>query len=826
MKPDFALNLSHDGIELLHRADDGWARLGAVGIDSADLAGEMARMRETATPLSPAGLTTTLIIPDSQILYTEVPDPGTGDTDRIDAINARLDGATPYALDDIVFDWSARDGVLHIAAVARDTLDEAEAFAREHRFNPVRFVAAGQDTPFPGEASFGATSIASALEPGDEDDAILAQDPPEPEPDPETEPDLPDLPEPEPEPDLPEVEPTPEPPEEEPEPAPQEAPGPDQPEELPDLPDPDLPDTPIEIPIDMPPEMEARSVSHANGPLEGKGFVSRRNGLSDSDAAIPLSSVPSRLILTAARKPAETTHMPVTAPELAKDGTPPPPTADAAPRAKPAAAPKGGILPEPPPMPSAQAPLTLTSHPATLPNATDAPALDRPPASLLQAVTQPADGMGEDSQQENDGAQRQFDSVARNPRRTGLWLTGGLAACLALVFALAGLFGGDSSRPDVALAQSDAARTTDTATDNAETAATDPEADEDLADAAEHAPADAPLIENAADGPGPRLTEQDTAAIFPGDQPAGRDAVGDLYIAAIDPKIAAQDAIALPPGGLADAPPLVPAAPAPANTRFEFDQNGLVVATREGALTPSGTVVYLGRPLKLSRPRPEALAAAHSAQAQSDDATAARTALSGVRPSARPDDLTETNERAANGGRTKAEMATLRPRGRPAFIEARAVQAAAMEAAAAQAAQIAAQVPTAPAMLIAARPAPRPANFDRIVARAQTARASAAPPGGARALLATTAPRSPSLPTSASVAKEATIRNAINLNQLNLIGVYGASSDRRALIRLPSGRYEKVKIGDRLDGGRVRSIGKSALIYTKNGRDYTLEVQG
>ncbi|MGC9420046.1 MAG: hypothetical protein ACP5EN_13860, partial [Rhodovulum sp.] len=72
----------------------------------------------------------------------------------------------------------------------------------------------------------------------------------------------------------------------------------------------------------------------------------------------------------------------------------------------------------------------------------------------------------------------------------------------------------------------------------------------------------------------------------------------------------------------------------------------------------------------------------------------------------------------------------------------------------------------------------------------------------------------------------ATVENAINLRKVNLIGVYGASGDRRALVRLPSGRYEKVKVGDRIDGGRVAAIGESQLRYVKNGRNVVLDLPG
>ncbi|MFP4329002.1 MAG: hypothetical protein ACLFQL_13410, partial [Paracoccaceae bacterium] len=93
---------------------------------------------------------------------------------------------------------------------------------------------------------------------------------------------------------------------------------------------------------------------------------------------------------------------------------------------------------------------------------------------------------------------------------------------------------------------------------------------------------------------------------------------------------------------------------------------------------------------------------------------------------------------------------------------------------------------------------------------------------------ATAAPPSvtPAVPSGASVARQATVENAINLRKVNLIGVYGQSSNRRALVRLPNGRYQKVQVGDRLDGGRIAAIGETELRYTKNGRSQVLRMPG
>ena len=82
----------------------------------------------------------------------------------------------------------------------------------------------------------------------------------------------------------------------------------------------------------------------------------------------------------------------------------------------------------------------------------------------------------------------------------------------------------------------------------------------------------------------------------------------------------------------------------------------------------------------------------------------------------------------------------------------------------------------------------------------------------------------PSIPSSASVARQATLDNAINLRRVNLIGVYGTPSNRRALVRLPSGRYKKVQVGDSVDGGRIVAIGDSELRYSKGGRNLTLKI--
>mmetsp|Transcript_24109 Transcript_24109/g.44746 ORF Transcript_24109/g.44746 Transcript_24109/m.44746 type:complete len:318 (+) Transcript_24109:69-1022(+) len=162
MKPQFALSLSFDGIRLLLRAAGGWQVVGEAPVDSPDLSGQLAALRQKAFELRPGRVRTKLIIPEEQIRYLSVP---TGDVDhatRMDAARLALDGSTPYPVDALAFDISPNGVTTHVAAVARETLAEAEAFASEHNFNPVSFVSAPENAGFLGEPYFGMTAAAKA----------------------------------------------------------------------------------------------------------------------------------------------------------------------------------------------------------------------------------------------------------------------------------------------------------------------------------------------------------------------------------------------------------------------------------------------------------------------------------------------------------------------------------------------------------------------------------------------------------------------------------------------------------------------------------------
>ena len=85
----------------------------------------------------------------------------------------------------------------------------------------------------------------------------------------------------------------------------------------------------------------------------------------------------------------------------------------------------------------------------------------------------------------------------------------------------------------------------------------------------------------------------------------------------------------------------------------------------------------------------------------------------------------------------------------------------------------------------------------------------------------------PSIPRRASIVGNSTLRNLIELNRTNLIGVFGKRTGRIALIRLSSGNTVKVKVGQQFGNGwRVISIDLDKIHITNGTRQETLRIPG
>ncbi|MCL3883525.1 hypothetical protein [Marivita sp. GX14005] len=757
MTPDFALSLSFNGISLLRRVPGGWARVGDVALDSEDLRMSLGALRTEADAFPGKAAQVKLALPNEQIKYLDLPDPALEGAALMDHVRAALDGATPYEVADLSFDVSRDGGRLQVAAVANETLNEAEAFAKSHHFEPVCFVAAPPEGAFSGEAFFGPAASWTGPPPEKDDEAIRIVEAPE-------------------------------------DPAPLDAedetaalaPGAaDTPDAVP--PEDDTPPLAVLTPEDAPSAPAFTSIRASRSDLPP---VPSETPSVTADTGTPVKP---RFRLGGATKGAEPQPL----------ETPPEETL----RARPDARPPASHEPEEPPFEESQHYKDARAAVARIaamragrdPNAAPAPEGDAPPKARRGVF----------------GAAAQTE-IGGKPRYLGLMLTAALLVLMLAVAAwasvftedgLSGLFKRDDApsiarMPDVELEPIDGSITEAPKPEAEEIAALEvgPDKTPDTA-LSDLLPPPAALSPEEADARYAATGIWQRAPEAP-DVPS-LTTLDDLYVASIDSAVEPHDAVALPtidPKRRDDGFLALPN-PAPAGTPFDLDARGLVIAKPEGALNPDAVRIFAGLPPVVPPARP---GAAPPDPADDTDAVIANAVLQGFRPRLRPEGLIEGNERALLGGRTRAELAALRPAARPETLKA------AEEEAQPEATQY--------AVAQSLSPAQRPRDIARIVERARAAQQTRS------AQVAAAAPRSvqPRIPSSASVSRQATSPNAINLRKINLIGVYGKPANRRALVRLPNGRFQKVKVGDRLDGGRVAAIGDDALRYVKRGRNVVL----
>ena len=328
-----------------------------------------------------------------------------------------------------------------------------------------------------------------------------------------------------------------------------------------------------------------------------------------------------------------------------------------------------------------------------------------------------------------------------------------------------------------------------------------------------------------------------TAAPFPGPDTDDdiAETTNDIYIASIEPSDLALDAIALPaPAGLdGDSIPDVEAAPGPP---AEAD----VAAVSDEAADVLDESLRVAIAAATQEALSEAEAEAEAAQDPEPEAvddgglptlTAFARALPERLPQGRPREFVQEIERQQFNGLTRSELGNRRPPERPESAQDIAAEEQSGEAASAL------------AVATSLSPRGRPGDFETVVSaalvRQEAARLTASldfeTPDTSEAIEAALeqdiepeprpqdTPRL-AIPSNASVSRTATIEDAIRLNSLNLVGVYGTPADRRALIRLPSGRYVKVKVGDRFDGGTVAQITDTQLHYRKGNNTVSLSL--
>ncbi|WP_170412292.1 hypothetical protein [Ruegeria atlantica] len=715
MKPAFALSFSSTGISLRHHSDGDWYCIGEVSLDAPDLNAQVIALRDQGFALE-NDLNCKLVIPADQVRFMAIPTDGLSPEEATEKAQAELASSTPYALDELAFDTATVGAMTHVVAVARQTLDEARAFAAEHGFVPVQYSTPIEGQEFPSEPQFeivppnttAKVKPVEAEELGSEDEDLAIHT---------------------------------------------------------------IPDA--EVPKELP--------SASNATAEVERVEAKEPTKEDEGAAIhPVADTEVPAELTSAPDAAAAVE-PVEAKEPAKEDDGPaihaiadtetPTEFRSAPIANSAAETKPKTPISRYAVPAAAAALvagisltvwSLTGSDDSEPTVAEAVAIEESPPNLAsnEQIAEAQKGEGDPELEFEPEVATTTPVEESQPEPT--------------------------EEPPADLSATDAA----------------------ILEALNVAPT---LVEpvgqesETIDSPSQAGIEIVAPGTLPDPVPEPAE---DLYLASLDSTDLSRDAVALPPVNSfeTDLPFEQAALPASDGGQYDLDDRGLVTPTAEGTLNPEGVVVYLGRPAKV----PPAVPVRFEQEPIEEEPT---DRLARHRPKPRPANLLESFERQQLGGRTREELAVLRPKLRPESL---------------QSSPKIDDTPTALAVVRVPRPKTRPAGL----ARAASTNTNTANLGSTAAVNQSSdeagsfQPKAvaPKIPSTASVARQATIDNAISLRKLNLIGVYGTPANRRALVRLPSGRYKKLKVGDRLDGGNVIAIGDSELRYQKRGRNVTLKM--
>lgn len=917
MTTNFALSLSMDGIQLLHRVTGGWKLVGDASIEDPNLDDVLADLRKKAMKLEPSGLRTKLVIPLDQIKYLAL---DTTQTSQ-DHIEAAIDGSTPYAMDELVIDCERRGGRTHIAAVAKETLDEAEAFARAHRFNPVCFVAIPEPFTFQSEVFFGPTRMMPEVLGAKGEVArdilpimiagtriksrLLIFDIPDHELPPTESNDLATLL-------APHV---------------QE----------------DTPDAPVVVSEDIPVAAEITDATVTVEQDVSESGVAEAPDLKDVKAAPPVEALVKATQTVAADVMQDLDDAPTVATqelplfEVAQEETKAPvETQDAVtttagevadPKSKAATLKKRPkVKSDPARLPSFSIPVDpIISEYHTARPKYKRRARRRVVGSLTAvAPAAPSDYPNLETVAPKIAAPAAPARPAPQPqnrqRKRPLLVGTAIAASVVLAAWFAWMQTGGSD--DVIEATPDLAATeqqTSMATQLPDIA---PNVVFDAPALAQSNPAPLtvspglPVLEDwisfAAYNPPPALglaapddllatptampVPQPEASVAEVGAPVVRGRVLSPDEAALIyeatgvwqraprifevPGITTNENVVWPAPTVAPdrlAKPiaretqtlepeldfLAPANPPPPTASFDLDDNGNIIATPDGAVTPEGAVVFAGLPDLNVTARPELspeTLATMQALAPAPDGVEIIAGPPPVVPPLRPDDLgqvtadlppgavgvddlqpTDTDDIITTAALTRPAQEP-RPTARPAGLDTTIAPEAlpSNPDITSVIAGIATEGTTTPfiditrnAIAESRRPRARPQNFGRVVTAALQRRPATVATPATPAPQATAAPRAAPAVVSTprnggavpgGVARAATQEDAIQLGDINLIGVYGRANARRALVRLSNGRYVRVEIGSSLDGGQVTAIGDKALNYVKRGRTYAIQV--
>ncbi len=280
-------------------------------------------------------------------------------------------------------------------------------------------------------------------------------------------------------------------------------------------------------------------------------------------------------------------------------------------------------------------------------------------------------------------------------------------------------------------------------------------------------------------------------------QPPSNVPLGDVYITSIDPSVLSLDAVALDKATtVIELKALLDIrSPLSIGSSFKLDKDGLAIATEIGTLAPAGHQVFSGNPdvVPPKKPLPNFL--------NIDDGKVDLRILSKLHPKLRPEDKTPKALIAAK----RASLSEKKPRRRPKTIELTGYNISNLATSSIN------------FKGLRVKPKERPTGLSILIDQALGVIQYEGDEANITGIV-------PEIPSSPLVTQKATVQNVLNLRRTNLIGIYGNSKSRRALVLLSNGKRQMVTVGDTIDGGKVAAIGNSELRYIKSGKNIILKV--
>ncbi|MEP0641216.1 MAG: hypothetical protein ABJC93_20025, partial [Roseobacter sp.] len=146
----WGFDLDMAAVRLMRREAGHWREVAVEKIDSHDIEQRLQALAEQIDEGAPVDV----FLPKDQILYTDIDI--TSENAAQGEINTALEGMTPYPLEELAVDWEQTSpGKARVAAIARETLDEAFAFAESRGRRVSGYSSLADPADFPRLPDFG-----------------------------------------------------------------------------------------------------------------------------------------------------------------------------------------------------------------------------------------------------------------------------------------------------------------------------------------------------------------------------------------------------------------------------------------------------------------------------------------------------------------------------------------------------------------------------------------------------------------------------------------------------------------------------------------------